>query len=324
MLCYQQCEVCVFGLPDRILIAVAVDGDDTVGILIDHRTLRVHTEGTDPVAILFCAVNNLAFIKLIRQVGEYLRRQLHPDADIHPVGFGRNGQFLAYPFHPLTAASANGNNTLIARVNGIFTPDPIAVCQDLHGLNMGIEEEFHLILQIGVEIIQNHVVNIRTQMPDGGIQQVQVILDAQGLETAAGSGVKSGALTAEFQVDRIHVVHQLQSLLFADVFIKCTAKIVGNIILPVRKGTCTAKTAHNRTAAAANAAFDPVPINRTVPLAQCMPCLKYSHLQLRLVLYQLISRKNTAGTGSDNDHIIIHRVPPVNNHKLILPRITVS
>ena len=88
MLGNQQGEVGVLGLHRRVLVAVAVDGDDAVGIFVDHDAVGVHAEGADVVLEFFGAVDDLAFVQFVGQVGEYHRGQLHPHADVHPVGAG--------------------------------------------------------------------------------------------------------------------------------------------------------------------------------------------------------------------------------------------
>ena len=62
MLGNQQCEVGVFGLSGRVLVAVAIDRDDTIGVLVDHGAFGVHAERTDFVAVLFGAVDDFALI----------------------------------------------------------------------------------------------------------------------------------------------------------------------------------------------------------------------------------------------------------------------
>ena len=86
MLGNQQREIGIFRLQGGILIAVTIDGYDAVGVLIDHRTFGIHAEGAHLSAVGLGAVYDLAFVKLIGQVGKHRRRQLHTHADIHPVG----------------------------------------------------------------------------------------------------------------------------------------------------------------------------------------------------------------------------------------------
>ena len=62
MLGDQQSKICVLGLPGRVFVAMAVDGDNAVGILCDHCALGIHAEGAYPVTVLGCAVDDLAFV----------------------------------------------------------------------------------------------------------------------------------------------------------------------------------------------------------------------------------------------------------------------
>ena len=52
---HEQGKVGVLGLLGRIFVAVAVHGDDAVGVLVNHGALGVHAEGTDLVAVLLGA-----------------------------------------------------------------------------------------------------------------------------------------------------------------------------------------------------------------------------------------------------------------------------
>ena len=62
MFCDQKSKVGVLGLFLRILVAVAVYGHDTVGVLVYYDTVRVHTEGTDIILKFLCAVYDLALV----------------------------------------------------------------------------------------------------------------------------------------------------------------------------------------------------------------------------------------------------------------------
>ena len=149
---------------------------------------------------------------------------------------------------------------------------------------------------------------------------MEVILNTYGFEACACGGVELCAFTAELHIDIVHIAHQIQCLLFADVLIKGTAKIVGNIIFSVRESTGTAKSAHNAAAFASDAGFDFFAVNGAVPFFQGVPGFKNSNLQFRLVLHQLIGGIDSAGAGTDNDDIIVHRVPPVSIASVLLYR----
>ena len=88
MFCDQKSKVGVLCLFLRILVAVAVYGYDTVGVLVYHDTVRVHTEGTDIVLKLMGTVDDLALIEFIGQMREDDCGHLHTDADVHTVRLG--------------------------------------------------------------------------------------------------------------------------------------------------------------------------------------------------------------------------------------------
>ena len=303
---HQQGEVGVLGLLGGIFIAVAVDGDDAVGVLIDHGALGVHAEGTDTVAVLLGAVDDLAFVQLVSQMGKDGCGQFHADAEVHAVGLGGDLQIPADGFHPLAADAAHGNDALLAAINGILADHVVAVLGYPDGLNRGVKEEGDLLLQISVQIFQNDIVDIGAQMTDGSVQQMQVVLDAQGLEPGTGGRIQLGAFAAVAQIDLVHVLHQIQGLLLADVFVKGTAKIIGDVVLTVGEGACAAETAHDGAALAADTGLDLHTVDGTTALGQSMARFEDGDFQTGIPLHQLIGCENTAGTGTNDDNIILH------------------
>ena len=129
----EQGEVGVLGVLALVLVAVAVDGDDAVGVLVDDDAVRVHAEGADEVFKLLGTVDDLALVQLVGQVGEHVRGQFHAYADIDAVGVGGDVHALADGLHPLAAAAADGDDAVFAgvgipsgldlvAVTGLFTP----------------------------------------------------------------------------------------------------------------------------------------------------------------------------------------------------------
>ena len=62
---------------------MTVYGYDAVSVLGNDSTLRVHTEGTNLVAVLLCSVYDLALIELVGKMREDLCGKLHAHADIY-------------------------------------------------------------------------------------------------------------------------------------------------------------------------------------------------------------------------------------------------
>ena len=263
---HQQREVGVLGLPGRVLIAVAVDGDDAVGVLVDDRAPGVHAEGAHQVTVLFRAVDDLALVELVRQMGEDLRGQLHAHADVHAVGLGGNVQLPAHALHPFAADAADGDHAIPAGILLPLRAHLIAALDHLHALHRRIEEEVDLLLQLGIEVFQHHIVDVRTQMAHRRIEQVQVVLDAELLELRASSGIQLRALAAIAQVDLVDVAHQLQRLCLSNVLVQRAAEVVGDVVLAVGERARAAEAAHDRAAFAADTRLDLLAVDRAMAL----------------------------------------------------------
>ncbi len=87
---YQQRKVGVLCLMFFIFVAVAVYGDNAVGVLIYHNAVGVHTEGPYIVLEFLRPVDNLALIQFISQMRENYGRKFYPDSDVYPVRACRN------------------------------------------------------------------------------------------------------------------------------------------------------------------------------------------------------------------------------------------
>ena len=285
---------------------MAVDGDDAVGVFVDHRALGVHAEGADEVAVLFGAVDDLAFIQLVGEVGENFCGKFHPDADIHSVGLGGNVHVTADGLHPFAAAAPHGNHALAARKAPGFAGDLIPAIHSGYGFHRRVEVKRDLFFQVGVEIFQHHVVDVGAEVAHRGVQQMQIVLHTQLFEFCTGGGIELGAFAAVGHVDLVNVAHQLQRFCLAEILVKRAAKIVGNVVFSVGKSASAAESAHDRAAFAGNAGLDPDTVNGTSAVFQRVSGLKDGDLQFRAQPGQLIGGKDTAGPRADNDHIVIH------------------
>ena len=304
MLRHQQREIRVFRLPLLILEAVAVDGNDPVGVLVDHDAVGVHAEGADIVLEFFRAVYDLALIQLVGDMGEDHRGQLHADAKIHAVGAGRDFQVPADRLHPLAPASSDGDDHLLRRLLPALEADEVAALGLLDLIDPRIEAEFHLVLQFREQVLQDHVVDVRPEMPDRRLQKKQLVLHAELLQVRSRGGIKLCAGAAVGHVDLIHIVHELQGRLTADILIQRPAEIVGNIVFSVGERAGAAETVHDGTGLAADAALHLFPVDGTFPLFQRVPRVKHQNLQFRRVLHQFVCGVDPPGTCTDNDHII--------------------
>ena len=168
------------------------------------------------------------------------------------------------------------------------------------------EEKVDLFLQLGVEIFQDHIVDIGAQVANGSVQQVQVVLHAQLLELGAGSGIQLAAVAAVLHVDLVHIVHQLQGLLLADVLVQSAAEIIGDIVFAIGEGTCAAETAHDGAARAVNAGLDLLAVDGTAAVGQSVAGFEDSDLQGRVQADQFVGREDAAGACADDNNVIIH------------------
>ena len=239
-------------------------------------------------------------------MGKHLIGQLHPHADVHPIGPGGDLQLTAHVLHPLAAAAAHGDDAVPALIAGLIRHHPIPAVHALHGPHRGIEENVHAVLQDVVQVLQHHQVLVRAQVPHRRVQQVQVVLQAQLLDGRRAGGVQVRPLAAVFHVDLIHVFHQLQGPLLADVLVQGAAELVGDVVLAVGKGPGPAEAVHNGAGGALDAGLHLVPVNGTVPPAQGMSRLKQGDLQVRPFLQQLIGGIDPAGASAHDQHIILH------------------
>ena len=148
-------------------------------------------------------------------------------------------------------------------------------------------------------------------MTDGGVQKMQVVLDTKCLEAGTGGGVEFAAVTAVTHIDLVHIVHQFQGLLLADILIQSAAEVVGDIVLSVRECTGTAETAHNGAALAADTALYLIAVNGTVSLIKRVTRFKNGNLKLGSLSAELIRGKYTAGARTYNDYIVIHIDHPI-------------
>ena len=218
----------------------------------------------------FRAVDDFAFVQFVGQVGEYHRGQLHPHADVHPVGAGFNAHIPADLFHPLAAAAAHGDDAAFAGAFAGIGDDHIALRRFFNFPHGGVEEEIHLLGKFGIEVFQHHIIDVRAQMAHGSIQQIQLVLDAELFEPGTGGGEEPGALAAVGHVDFVHITHQLQGVLFTDVLVQAAAEVVGDVIFSVGKRARAAEAAHDGTAFAADAGFDFFAVDGAAALFQGM------------------------------------------------------
>ena len=135
---------------------------------------------------------------------------------------------------------------------------------------------------------------------------IQAQMDAELLKLRPSGGIELCALAAVAHIDAVHIAHQLQSLILADVLVERAAEIIGDVILTVGKGACAAEAAHNGAALTLDAGLDLVSVDGAVALFQAVACLNDGNAQGSIPLRQLVGRKNAARACADYNDIILH------------------
>ena len=238
-------------------------------------------------------------------MGEDYGRKLHANTDIYAIGLGRNVHVFANRFHPLTSGTTYRDNAFI-RIEIFFLGMEMEaiILQLFHLLHRTIKMEFYLILKLGIKIFQNHVVDVCSKVANGSVQKLQTILHAKLLKLCARCGEKSCSLSSVFHIDFIYITHQGKSFLFSDVFVKRSAKVIGNIVFSVGEGSGSSKAAHNGTAFTGNTAFNLLSVDRTMSLFQAMSHFQNHYGKLTVFFHQLVSRVNSSRSCTNNRYII--------------------
>ena len=220
MLGNQQGKVRVARLACRVLVAVAVYGNDTVRVFAHHASLGIHAEGAHLVLELLRPIHDLAFVQLVCEVGPQLGWQLNAHANVYPVGLGGNLELPADLLHPLAPTPANRHHARRARIFLVFGIHAIsAALQELQMLNWREEEEFHPPAQPLVEVFQHHMVYVGSKVAHRGVEQLEPVLHTERFYGSACRGVELGALATMHEVDLVYVMHELKRLLASQIFV---------------------------------------------------------------------------------------------------------
>ncbi len=307
MLRHEESEVRVLRLLCPVFVAVAVDCHDSVGVLRDNGSLRIHAEGSNPVLVLLGLVDNLALVELICYVVEDKGREFHPHSYIHPVGMGLDSEVLRDALHPLAAAATDGDDTCLCLEVPLRCMYVITLIRLLDLLGPGEEVEVDLIPQIIEYVRENLVVYIGTEVSDLCVEQMEAVLEALPLEFCRCQRRIElrlrAAVTAVYLVD---VLHEGCGLILSDVLVKVTPELVRDIVLAVAESTRSAEAVHDGTRRAVNAALYLHAVNGAFPLFERIAAFDYRNLHFRFELFQFIGREYAAGTCPDYYCVVFH------------------
>ncbi len=303
----QQRKIRVVCIQRRILVGMAVDCHNAVGVFIHHHTMRIHAEGPDPVLVFFRPVDDLRFIQRIGHFAEGFIGHLHPHTDVDAAALRGDLQGPAHRFHPFAAAAACGENAPPGPENfaGI-RGHGIQTVFKRNRLCAGVEEEIHPVLQSRVQVFQHNVVQVRSQMPDTGLQQMQVVLKTLPVNHRIVIGVEPGRSPTHPAVDFVHVFHQFDGFLFPYILVQCSPEFIGDVVLPVGKRTGSPEAVHDGTRPAPDAGLDFLTVYGTPASLEGAAFFQDCDGQICPVFREFQCRENPAGTGTDDQYVVYH------------------
>ena len=216
-------------------------------------------------------------------------------------------QLFTHFLHPFTSASSYRNDAFFTFIVSFFTHHFVTVFNYFDRLYRCIKIEIYMIFHLVIQILKHHIVDICSKMTYRCVEKIQLVLQTKLLEFGSGCRIEFCSFPTVFHVDFIYILHQFYCLFLPDIFEQCSPEIIGNIIFPIRKCSCSPEAAHDRTSFTIDTALNFFPVNRTFSLFKRISLFKHGNLTFRLLFHQLIRRKNPSRTCSNNDHIIIHK-----------------
>ena len=144
-------------------------------------------------------------------------------------------------------------------------------------------------------------------MADRCIQKMQAILKTKLADLTVCSRVKLCSFATMHQIQLIYIFHQFCCCIFANVLIQSSAKLVGDIIFSIGKSSCASESFHDGTCFTVDTGFYFFSVNWTFSFFQRMTCFKNRNFFLRIIIHQLIGRKNPSRTCSYDQYVIFHK-----------------
>ena len=132
--------------------------------------MRVHAESTDQITGFFRAVEDLALIKRIGDVGKNFCGELYADTDIDPVGFCRYLEIAADLFHPFRSAAAAGNDTDRSFERFFRSMDKVISVDNFYLLGSCIEVNIDLVFQFCINVLEYDVILVCPEVTNRSVQ----------------------------------------------------------------------------------------------------------------------------------------------------------
>ena len=142
------------------------------------------------------------------------------------------------------------------------------------------------------------------------VEKVQAVFKAHALYAGVGGGVELRPLAAVGEVYLVHIAHEVDGLLLADMLIERAAELVGDVVLAVGERARAAEAAHNAAHRAFHAGLDLFAVDGAFALREGPAQLKNAEPETLVRLGQLIGREDTAGAGADYQYVVVHFCAP--------------
>ena len=168
--------------------------------------------------------------------------------------------------------------------------------------------EIDLVLQLVENVAEDDVVYVGAEMADLRVEQVQAVFKAGALDLGVGGGVELGALAAVGEVYLVHILHQVDGFLLADILEQRAAELVRDVVLTIGERARAAEAAHDRAGGTLDAGFDLLAVDRASALVKRLAQLKYADLQCSVCLRQFVGGKYSSGACAHDDNVIVHGV----------------
>ena len=160
-----------------------------------------------------------------------------------------------------------------------------------------------------MNILHDNQIIFCTQMAHLGVQQMQVIFQRLNTYLAVlRREIFSGSTVTAVQL--IDIINKLNNLILRQILVQPAAKLRRKIILAVRKGSGTAKAAHNAARIAIDAVVNLLRRQWAEALFNRIAGLQHHNLQLRIFQHKLIGRKNCCWATANNRYIV-HKNSPL-------------
>ena len=276
-------------------------------VLGHHVAVGVHAEGADLVAVLLGTVDQLGLIDHIGDVLEDSGGQLHPHADVHLVVDEGDTQALALVGKPLGAGAAGrGDEPVAAHLVPLLQAQAVAAVGGVDGLDGGVEPELDALLQVLIDVLEDHQVLLGAQVLAPGLEQVEVelqglLLQSLGLRGGGGEHLGGGAVG---HIDGVHILDEVHDLLGIHEVGEPAAEGGGKVEFAVGEGAGAAEAAHGVADLALDAVLHLPRHDGAAPAVDVPALLQDHHLQSGVLFHQLVACVDT-GLSTANDGNVV-------------------